>query len=314
MSPLSLLAALFVGLAVFSVEAAPPLLSPDELEPRLDDSRLRVVDIREAKFFPGGHVPGAINAPYAQWRGAASNPGELPDLQVLTELVQRLGLRADSHAVIVSNGSDASDFGSAARVYWTLKVLGIRELSILNGGYRAWVASGQEIRQGIANRERSDFRPQIDRSIVASRDEVAQAIEAQKAVLVDARPASFFRGESRHANARLAGTLPGASHLSHDRWFKPGTASFIPADEARSIAATLKLESGRDTLSFCNTGHWAATNWFALSEVLGQPNVKMYAGSMVDWTNAPRALPVEGPGRVSQLLVDLRVWATKAFN
>jgi thiosulfate/3-mercaptopyruvate sulfurtransferase len=67
-------------------------------------------------------------------------------------------------------------------------------------------------------------------------------------------------------------------------------------------------------LSFCNTGHWAATNWFALSEVLGQPNVKLYAGSMVDWTNAPRALPVEGPGRVSQLLVDLRVWATKAFN
>jgi thiosulfate/3-mercaptopyruvate sulfurtransferase len=310
---LSVLSALFC-VASLTVQAAQPLLTPDQLEDRLSDPRTRVIDIREPKFFPSGHVPGAVNAPYGQWRGPASNPGELPDLPKLTALVQRLGLNADSHAVIVSNGSDATDFGSAARVYWTLKVLGIRDLSILNGGYRAWVAAGQEIRQGTSEVARTDFKPTIDRSQVATREEVAQAIEAQKAVLVDARPASFFKGETRHAGAKVAGTLPGAANLSHDRWFKPGTASFVSTDEARSIAATLGLESGRDTLSFCNTGHWAATNWFALSEVLGQTKAKLYAGSMVDWTSAPQALPVEGPGRVGQLLVDMRIWAARTFN
>ncbi|MEC7558641.1 MAG: sulfurtransferase, partial [Pseudomonadota bacterium] len=34
----------------------------------------------------------------------------------------------------------------------------------------------------------------------------------------------------------------------------------------------------------CNTGHWAATNWFVLSEVLGRDDVKLYDGSMVEWT------------------------------
>lgn len=310
---LSILGASLTALA-FVAAAAPPLLSPSELEDRLAEPRTRVIDIREAKFFPSGHVPGAVNAPYAQWRGPASNPGELPDIGQLTELLQGLGLQPGSHAVIVSSGSDATDFGSAARVYWTLKVAGVQELSILDGGYRAWVADGQEIRYGPAKVERSAFRPQLDQRLIASRDEVAAAIEARKAALIDARPASFFRGENRHASAKVAGTLPGATNLPHDRWFKPGSSRFVSTQEARAIADSFKIEPGRDTLAFCNTGHWAATNWFAISEVLGQPNVKLYAGSMVDWTSAPKALPVEGPGRVGQLLVDLRIWTARTFN
>jgi len=39
-------------------------------------------------------------------------------------------------------------------------------------------------------------------------------------------------------------------------------------------------------VSFCNTGHWAATNWFVLSEVLHRPHVALYPGSMVDWSRA----------------------------
>ena len=45
-------------------------------------------------------------------------------------------------AAVVSSGADATDFGAAARVYWTLKVLGLKELSVLNGGVKAWAAAG----------------------------------------------------------------------------------------------------------------------------------------------------------------------------
>ncbi len=44
--------------------------------------------------------------------------------------------------------------------------------------------------------------------------------------------------------------------------------------------------------SYCNTGHWAATDWFVLSEVLGRKDVKLYPGSMVEWTADARR-PVE---------------------
>ena len=45
-------------------------------------------------------------------------------------------------------------------------------------------------------------------------------------------------------------------------------------------------------VSYCNTGHWASTNWFVLSEVLGRSDVRLYSGSMVEWTNDERR-PIE---------------------
>ena len=41
-------------------------------------------------------------------------------------------------------------------------------------------------------------------------------------------------------------------------------------------------------IAYCNTGHWAATDWFVLSAVLGRPDVRLYDGSMVEWTFNPR--------------------------
>jgi thiosulfate/3-mercaptopyruvate sulfurtransferase len=46
------------------------------------------------------------------------------------------------HAVVVSSGDDATDFGCRGACLWTLKVLGLKELSVLNGGVQAWIAAG----------------------------------------------------------------------------------------------------------------------------------------------------------------------------
>ena len=40
-------------------------------------------------------------------------------------------------------------------------------------------------------------------------------------------------------------------------------------------------------ISYCNTGHTAALNWFVLSEVLGRDEVALYDGSMTEWTQDP---------------------------
>jgi thiosulfate/3-mercaptopyruvate sulfurtransferase len=115
--------------------------------------------------------------------------------------------------------------------------------------------------------------------------------------------------------AKLPGTLKGAVNVEHASWFKPGTSTFVSADEARRIAATKPIDPSRETVSFCNTGHWAATNWFAMSEVLGQPNVKLYAGSMVDWTQDETQLPMDNvPNRAQQLVIDWKLWVDRTFN
>ena len=269
--------------AATSVFASQPLLAPQELQSRLADANVRVIDIRDPKSYAAGHIPGAVSAPYGQWRGPASSPGEMPALPKLTALVQSLGLTPATHAVVVSSGADATDFGASARVYWTLKVLGVKELSVLNGGVKAWADAKLEQNNEAVKIASSSFQPQLDGSLIAA--------------------------------AKVAGTLPDAVNLQHDKWFAPGSATFVGAEQAKQIAAASQVDPAKETVSFCNTGHWAATNWFAMSEVLGQKKVKLYPGSMAAWSQDPNGLPIaNAPNRAEQLLMDAKIWTTKAFN
>jgi thiosulfate/3-mercaptopyruvate sulfurtransferase len=310
------LTTLILGLTLTAAaSAAQPLLSPAELQAKLATPQVRVIDIRDAKSYAAGHIAGSLNAPYGSWRGPAHNPGELPALPALTTLVQNLGLTAATHAVVVSSGADATDFGASARVYWTLKVLGLKELSVLNGGLKAWSEAGLTQNADAVKIVTSNFQPKLDNSLVATKEELIQRVKAGDATLIDARPAAFFNGETKAPAAKVAGTLEGAVNLQHDKWFAPGSSTFLPSDQAKKIAAASPIDPAKETVSFCNTGHWAATNWFAMSEVLGQKNVKLYAGSMVEWSQDPNGLPMAHvPGRTTQLLQDAKSWTAKTFG
>ncbi|NKE64783.1 sulfurtransferase [Ramlibacter sp. RBP-2] len=291
--------------------AAQPLLTPAELKPLLGNPSVRVIDIRDPKSYAGQHIPGAVNAPYGKWRGPATNPGELPELPKLTALVQSLGLTPATHAVVVSSGADSTDFGASARVYWTLKVLGLKELSILNGGVKGWAQAGLPQDNAAVTVAASTYAPQLDASLIASREQVAQKAANDSAVLVDARPADFFLGETRHQAAKLPGTLEGAVNVEHSRFFNGNSAVFVP-EKARQASSS--IDATKEAVAFCNTGHWAATDWFALSEIAGHKNVKLYPGSMVDWTQDAKGLPMSNvPGRAKQLLIDARLWSERTF-
>ena len=56
-------------------------------------------------------------------------------------------------------------------------------------------------------------------------------------------------------------------------------------DSIVQLAQNVGIGPDKDNIVFCNTGHWASTTWFVLSEVLELPNVKNYDGSMVEWTS-----------------------------
>lgn len=314
---LSVLLAAALALAVsFGAAAAPPLLSPAELQARLDKPELRVIDIRSPKVFDKQHIPGALSAPYSSWRGAASNPGELPDIGRLTRLVQTLGLTPATHIVVTYTGDDAADFGAAARVYWTLKLLGFKELSILNGGMAAWAEAGLAQDDMPLAVPASRYVPTLDSALIATREDLQAALGSGKSRLLDARPSPFFTGQTRHAASLVPGTLKGAVNLEYTRWFAEDSARMLPVEEVRRLAALSPAAGDGDSISFCNTGHWSAINWFALSEVAGQQGVRMYPGSMVEWSQAPGATASMDnvPGRAGQLLVDFKLWIERTFN
>jgi thiosulfate/3-mercaptopyruvate sulfurtransferase len=307
----SLLFAALGALVAPTLVSAQPLLTPAELAARLADPNLRVLDIRDGKNDDGktpyelGHIPGALSAPYSKWRGPKDNPGKLPSAEALTELVRSLGIDRTTAVVVTYAGKDATDFGAAARVYWTLKAAGLTDLSILNGGLQAWRAANLPLTTEAKRAAPSTFTVTLDPALIATQEEVSAALANQKVSLLDARPAAFFSGETRHIAARTPGTLVGAKNVSHAVWFANGGATLRPAADIKQIAAQQGIRLDQPTVSFCNTGHWAATNWFVLSEVLGQKSVSLYPESMVEWSNAD--LPMANvPTRAYQFWLQLK--------
>ncbi len=107
----------------------------------------------------------------------------------------------------------------------------------------------------------------------------------EHATLVDARPASYFDGKEKAPASQAYGHIPGAINLDSATFYDPATNRLRPKDQLAKIAA--RLPSG-PVVTYCNTGHWAATDWFVLSVVLGLPDVRLYDGSMVEWTANPQ--------------------------
>ena len=227
-----------------------------------------------------------MNTPYGAYRGPGSNPGRVPDLADLQETLRDAGAEYGRPVLVVHQGRNPSDFGAAARVYWTLKSAGFEQLSILNGGYNAWRDLGLAPSTGADDPAPSDITLRwTDRWMIDSAG-VEKVVDGEsEAVLLDARPKDFFTGETKHKAAREAGTLRGALNLVQSSWFSGDSPVIAPSDEIIATVREIAASKGDAPLvSFCNTGHWAATNWFAASELAGIENVKLYPESMVGWT------------------------------
>lgn len=272
-----------------------PLVTAAALQDAHGDDDLLILDIRSGttggvQIHAAGHIPDAVAAPYGLFRGPAENPGELPDEARLTSLLRSLGINETSEVVIVHQGADETDFGAAARVYWTLKSSGVAALSILNGGMNAWTAAGYETSRAPVTPTPSEIEVTFSGEWLATTEDVIAIVEGREtATLLDARPEAFWAGDAAHPAALKPGTLPQSRYFTHSNWFDAGPA-IIDVDAARTLAAKQGFTADDRLVSFCNTGHWAATNWFALSELAGIEGVKLYPESMVGWSLTGRAM------------------------
>ncbi|NND91688.1 MAG: sulfurtransferase, partial [Granulosicoccus sp.] len=226
MKILACLLSITIGLVATSLSAAAtfgPLVSPQELATERDRSNPLILDIR-GEAYAKGHIPGSTSAPYGLFRGPKENPGQLLDVATLEERFEALGLDTGRPIVIVPEGKTDTDFGAAARVYWTLKSTGFSDLSILNGGLLAWQAAGLAL-------DTEAFTPQATQLDITFADDwtagTEQIVAASRgevdALLLDARPDDFYRGRKSHPAAARPGTIPGAENFAYSGFFEPGS-------------------------------------------------------------------------------------------
>lgn len=250
----------------------------------------------------GGHIDGALPLLFKQARvdrtiGDKKIEKMLPDRAYWQNLMQTIGVAKGKPIVITSPGESADEVDAAARVYWTLKFYGADDIALLDGGNAAWIASGLPVSTLTQVVARGDWEATAERSALkADINDVSKALN-EKTQLVDARPVSQYLGVAVRKPAVLAGGhLAGARNYPTDlRVRQTGIAQmFLKPEEYRQAMQAQQIDPSAPTLTYCNTGHMAAGMWFILSEILGTPGVRLYDGSMHEWTTV--GYPVVGLG------------------
>lgn len=273
---------------------AQPLLSADELKGRLGEDGLVVLDIQDKVAFQRYHIPDAVSAPYGVWRtnGKDGKPASmLPPVPRLEKMLGALGISEDSKVVIVATGRSAGDLAAAARVFWTFKVLGHRDVSVLDGGLVAFVDAGGRLAKGPSPSRMTTYKAAVDQDLLLDTD-AAAALLAGNASFVDARTEGEYLGIYGGGKKTRAGTIPGAHSLPYDWISKDGGGQMRDSAELKALFKAREIDPNAPQVHFCASGSRASLTWFAAYALFGNENAKLYDGSMDQW--GPRKdLPID---------------------
>jgi thiosulfate/3-mercaptopyruvate sulfurtransferase len=268
------------------------LVGTDWLAARLSDPDLRILDAswhmpaagRDARAeHAAAHIPGTRFFDIDAISDSRSTlPHMAPTPEHFTAAVRALGI-GDGQQVVIY---DDSEVRSAARAWWTFRLMGIRRVAVLDGGLAKWRAEGRPL---------DNAAPQIrDRHLTAIRQpalvrDVTQVAEAAKlgaASIVDARASARFRGEAPEPRPGLrSGHIPGARNLPFGQLFA-ADGTMLPPDQLRAAFQAAGVDLTGPVITTCGSGVTAAVLSLALARI-GHRDNALYDGSWTEWGSFP---------------------------
>ena len=300
------LALLALPMWVFSApttRAIDPIVSTQWLADNTGTPNLVILDTRSPDNYAKGHIPNAVNVPglgnfylnlFCKDCGLWM---ELPEDTALFTTIGNAGITGNSRVVVVGRTVDPYApyaVADAARAAITLLYAGIENVAILNGGYDKWAAEGKTTSTVPVTPTAVAYSGVANKEMFVKKDYVEGKIG--KSTIAEAREADIYFGIIQEPWTQRAGHIPSAKCLPSP-WFwtfekdkngviKYGTWKDINA--AREMAsAVLGKDTSQEIIVYCGVGGYASPLYYVLTQGIGYKNVKIYDGSMQEWSADP---------------------------
>lgn len=269
------------------------LVSTDWVAQHASDPNVRVaeVDVDTAEYAKG-HVPGAIGW---NWTSQLCDTlrRDILSKSHFEKLMSESGVT--NNTTVILYGDNNNWF--AAWALWQMKMYGHKDVRLMNGGRKKWLAEGREVSTDVPSITRASYTAiGPDNALRAFLDQVQLAVQGGRTALVDVRSPAEFTGEilappGLPETCQRGGHIPGARSIP---WSKAcnDDGTFKSHDDLKALYGNEGIDGSKPTIAYCRIGERSSHTWFVLRYLLGFDHVRNYDGSWTEWGNLVAA-PVE---------------------
>ena len=262
------------------------LIDVGELIELRQDTAIKIIEIvAPHRTAPSVHIAGAQVTHFKEdgWViDYPGLPGMLPPPDGLAKLGAHLGLRPTDLIVLVPVDSDIHGYAAATRAFWTLRMMGHQKLHLLNGGLEAYLSFGAPLSETAAapNPGAPYTEDTATDQWLTDSGNVYAGDDYQTAPL-DIRPSDHSAGYITHPLVNSPGTIYGAFNVPPLAFLRDG--AFRPVQTLHAMMDDVIGKPPGPIVVFSDTSYRAAIGWFAIREVMGHKDVRLYDGGYVEW-------------------------------
>lgn len=269
------------------------LVSTEWVAQHAADPSVRIAEVDvDTSEYAKGHVPSAIGW---NWTTQLCDTvrRDILSKSHFEKLMSEAGI--SNSTTVVLYGDNNNWF--AAWALWQMQMYGHKDVRLMNGGRKKWLAEGREVSTDVPSYPPASYTASgPDNALRAFLDQVQAAVQGGRTALVDVRSPAEFTGEilappGLPETCQRGGHIPGARSIP---WGKAcnDDGTFKSYDDLKTLYGGEGVDGSKPTIAYCRIGERSSHTWFVLRHLLGYDHVRNYDGSWTEWGNLVGA-PVE---------------------